>query len=51
MCIVIIYLPVCGVINFEINLSLFIKPFSLYDLACRNKNLNILRTKRVFDMK
>ena len=42
MCIVIIVCPVCDVINFEINLSFFIKLFP---------TSNISRTKRVVNMK
>ena len=49
MCIVFICLQVCD-INFEINLSFLIKPFS-YMSKNSGQKLNILRTKRVFNMK
>ena len=52
MCIVIICYPVCGVINFEINISFLIKPFS-YMTTHKNQheNLNISRTERASNMK
>ena len=50
MCFATICLPDCGVINFEINLIFLIKPF--FDMIeIQNKNLNIMRTRRVFKVK
>ena len=37
--------------NFEVNLIFLIKPFFLHDQKIVTKNLNILRTKRAFQMK
>ena len=45
MCIVIVCLPDCDVINFEINLIFLIELFH-YTSKSQYKNLNILRTKR-----
>ena len=47
MCIVIVCLPDCDVINFEINLIFLIKPF-FYMTKKSRQNLNILRKKRAF---
>ena len=47
MCIVIICFPVDDFMNFEINFSFLIKPFSCMTKKV-NKNLNILRTKRAY---
>ena len=44
MCIVIIYLLVSDFINFQINLSFFIKLF-YYMIKSQDKHLSILRTK------
>ena len=41
---------VCDVINFEINLSFLIEPF-FYITKNKDKNINISRTKIVFNMK
>ena len=49
MCIVINCCPVCDVINFEIILSLLIKPF-FYITKTLRQNVNISRTKRAFNM-
>ena len=48
MCIIIVYFPVCEVINFEIN---FLSSPFLRCQKCKDKNLNIVRTKRAFKMK
>ena len=45
MCIAIFGFPGCGAITFEINLIFFIKLFFY-----KNENLNILRTKRAFNV-
>ena len=42
--------PVCDVINFEINLGFFIKPF-FYKTKKSWQSLNISRTKKNFNMK
>ena len=47
MCIAIACQPGCDVINFEINLVFLTKLF-YYMTKCKDKNLNILRTKRAF---
>ena len=47
MCIVIVFLPDCDVINFEINFIFLIKPF-FYMTKKSRQNLNILREKRAF---
>ena len=50
--IVIVCVPACDVINFEIYLSFFIKPFSyIITKKVLKKNLNNLKTKRTFKMK
>ena len=50
--IVICCCPVCDVINFEISLSFLIKPLSyMTKKSVQDKNVNILRTKRAFNMK
>ena len=51
MCIAIVYKPRCDVMNFEVSLIFLIKPFFLHDQKSREKNLNILRTKRAFKLK
>ena len=51
MCIVIVNFPASDVINFEINLSFLIKPSFSHYRKNQDKNLNILRTKRVLKMK
>ena len=48
MCIIIVYFPVCEVINFEI---IFLSRAFLRGQKCKDKNLNIVRTKRAFKMK
>ena len=48
MCIVIICFLVYSVINFEINLSFFNKPFSYMTVESQHKNLNNLGTKKNF---
>ena len=48
MFIVIVYVPVCDVINFEINLSFLIKQFSNITKKVMTKNVKILRMKRAF---
>ena len=50
MCIAIVCFPGCHVINFEINLIFLIKTY-FYIATNQDKNLNILRTKRVFKVK
>ena len=50
MSIVIVYLPGCDVINFEINLNFLIKLF-FYKTKKSRQNLNILRTRRSFKVK
>ena len=50
MCIVIVFLAVCDVINFEIYLSFSIKVFSCITKKSEH-SLNILRTKRVVKVK
>ena len=50
MYIVIIYWAVCDVINIEISLSFLIKSFSSMSKG-QDKNINILRIKRVFNIK
>ena len=50
-CIVIVCWPGCDVINFEINLIFLIKPYSSIWTKSQDKNLNILRTQRAFNMK
>ena len=49
MCIAIACQPGCDVINFEVNLVFLTKLF-YYMTKCKDKNLNILRTKRAFKM-
>ena len=49
MCIAINCWPVCDVINFEIILSLLIKPF-FYITKTLRQNVNISRTKRAFNI-
>ena len=50
MCIIIICCPFCDVINFKINHNFLIKPF--FNITKnQDKNVNISRTKRVFNMK
>ena len=44
------HLPGCDVIKFEINLIFLIKPFDIWPKS-QDKNLNILRTKRAFEVK
>ena len=51
MCIGIVSKPGRDVMNFEVNLIFKIKLFSLQTPKCRDKNLNILRTKKAFKMK
>ena len=48
MCIVIIYFPVCGVTNIEINLRFLIKPFSYMAEKVRTKIWICLQRKRLF---
>ena len=50
MCIAIVCLPGCDVINFEINLIFLIKQF-FYMTKKSRKNLNILRKKRASKVK
>ena len=50
MCIAIVCIPGCDIINFEINLIFLTKPFSTWPKS-QDINLNILRTKRDFKMK
>ena len=50
MCIVIICLPVCDVITFEINTSFYIKPLT-WMTKIQVKNLHIWTTDRAFNMK
>ena len=47
---VITYFPVFDVINFEINHNFFMKPF-FYITKIQDKNFDISRTKRAFNMK
>ena len=49
-CIAIVCLPGCDVIDFETNLVFLIKPFS-YTTKKKDKNLNILRSEKVFKVK
>ena len=49
-CIAIVRLPGCDVIDFETNLVFLIKPFS-YTTKKKDKNLNILRSGKVFKVK
>ena len=49
MCIVIVSFLGCDVMNFEINFSFLIKPFShMTKKVISYKNVNILRTKQAF---
>ena len=50
-CIVIVCWSGCDVINFEINLIFLIKPYSSIWTKSQDKNLNVLRTQRAFNMK
>ena len=50
MCIAIGCFSSCDVINFEINLTFLIKPFS-YMTKSQELNLNILGMKRAFNVK
>ena len=50
MSMIIICFPICDIINFEINHSFHIKPFS-YMSRKSGQNLIILRTKKAFNMK
>ena len=50
MCIAIICFPGCDDLDFEINLIFLINPFSTW-LRCQDKNLDILRTKKIFKVK
>ena len=52
MCIAIVGLPGCDVMNFEMNFIILIKPFSGWPKS-HDDNLNILRkkTKRTFKTK
>ena len=49
LCIAIVCLPACDVINFEINLIFLINRFSTWAKS-QDRNLNILRTKRALKM-
>ena len=51
MCIVIIYFPLYDVINFEVNLSFFIKPFFYMAKKSQYRNLNIFRKETAFKIK
>ena len=51
MYIVIFCKPGCDFVKNGINLIFLIKPFLYMTKKCQDKNLNILRTKRVFKMK
>ena len=50
VCITVVCYPGCNVIKFDINLIFLIKLFC-YITKSQDKNLNILRTKRAFDVK
>ena len=50
MCVAVTFCPACDILKFEISHSFLIKPFST-KLKCQDKNVNISRTKRVFNMK
>ena len=51
MCIVIICFPVDDIISIEINLSFLIKSLSYTTRKNQGKKLNILISKRAFNMK
>ena len=51
MCIVIICFPVDDIISIEINLSFLIKSLSYMTRKNQGKKLNILISKRAFNMK
>ena len=51
MFILIVCVPVCDVINFEIYHTFLIKTFSYLNLKSHFKNVNITRTKKAFNMK
>ena len=51
MFIVTVCVPVCDLKSFETYLKCLFKPFSYITKEVKKKNLNTLRTKKVFKMK